>query len=258
PTGEGLWKLAEDFPMPPLLPNWGQVRPFIVNPQEYIAKPLPEYSQLPSSLFYTEALEILTLSSPLSFENKWIAEFWSDDHPGLTFSPSSRWISISKQVIDKENPPVHKTLETYLKVSLAIADASIVCWKSKYIYNLERPEAYIHKVFNRDWQPLFHSPPFPSYPSGHSIFGAAAAEVLTQMYGEHYEMRDNSHRGRTEFLGQPRDFHSFHEMAFENAFSRIYLGVHFRMDCEEGIRLGFQIGKQIAALDLKGPDFSFR
>ncbi|MGB4969073.1 MAG: hypothetical protein WBO31_06050, partial [Saprospiraceae bacterium] len=83
-TGQGCWKISEDFPMPPLLPSWGKVRTFIINVNDFIAKPLPEYSLSPNSLFYTEALEVLTISSPLSFENRWIAEFWSDDHPGLT------------------------------------------------------------------------------------------------------------------------------------------------------------------------------
>lgn len=253
---EGKWKISEEIPMPPLLPYWGKARPFVINLKDFIAKPLPEYSTLAGSEYYTEALEVLTISSPLSFENKWIAEFWSDDHPGLTFTPSSRWISIANQVICKELPSIEKTLETYLKLGIALYDASISCWNSKYIYNMERPEAYIHKVFNKDWQPLFHTPPFPSYPSGHSTFGAAASEVLTSMFGGNYSMIDNSHKGRDEFMGTPRKFHSFYEMAFENAFSRIPLGVHFRMDCEEGLRLGFLVGKKVSALQIFKQDYS--
>lgn len=255
-TGPGQWQVSEEFPMPPLLPFWGKVRPFIINLNEFLAKPLPEYSTLAGSEYYTEALEVLTISSPLSFENKWIAEFWSDDHPGLTFTPSSRWISIANQVICKELPPLEKTLETYLKLGIGLNDAAIACWNSKYYYNLERPETYIHKVFNKNWQPLFHTPNFPSYPSGHSIFGASACEVLTSLYGGNYEMVDHSHEGRDEFMGKPRKFHSFYEMAFENAYSRIALGVHYRMDCEEGLRLGFLVGKKASALQIFKQDFS--
>ncbi len=255
-TGEGKWQVSEEIPMPPLLPHWGEVRPFVIKTSEYLASPLPEYSLLPSSIIYTEALEVLTVSSPLSVENKWIAEFWSDDHPGITFTPSSRWISITSQVIEKECPAIEKTLETYMKVGFALTDGSIACWKSKYFYCLERPETYIHKVFDRNWHPLFHTPPFPSYPSGHSVFGAAACEVLTQMFGPNYTMTDNSHKGRDEFMGKPRLFHSFYDMAFENAFSRISLGVHFRMDCEEGLRMGFQIGKKVAEIELMKPKYS--
>ncbi len=255
-AGEGCWKVSEEIPMPPLLPHWGEVRPFVIRTSDFVASPLPEYSLFATSIFYTEALEVLTVSSPLSVENKWIAEFWSDDHPGITFTPAGRWISITNQVIEKECPPIEKTLETYLKMGIALTDGSIACWNSKYLFNLERPETYIHKVFDKNWYPLFHTPPFPSYPSGHSVFGAAAAEVLTHMFGPNYQMKDNSHIGRDEFMGKPRMFHSFYDMAFENAFSRIPLGVHFRMDCEEGLRMGFQIGKKVAALELMKPKYS--
>lgn len=251
PKGERFWAPSRDFPMPPLLPHWGKVRPFFIRTGDYLAKPLPEYSLQPSSLFYAQALEIYTLNSPLSAENLWVAEYWSDDHPGLTFTPAGRWISIATQVIEQERPVAERTLETYLKVGLALSDAAVACWYSKYHYNLERPEVYISKVFNADWRPVHHSPSFPSYPSGHSMFGAAAAEVLTQLYGNNYKMEDRSHAGRKEFKSTPRQFHSFYEMAFENAFSRIPLGVHFRMDCVEGIRLGILIGKKTSMLQLE-------
>ncbi|MBK9108295.1 MAG: vanadium-dependent haloperoxidase [Saprospiraceae bacterium] len=258
PRGHGKWIPSEEHPLPPLLPYWGKVRPFVIDVSKLHSKPLPEYKYDASSIFYTDALEVMTVSSPLTSENKWIAEFWSDDHQGLTFAPSSRWISITNQIINLEMPETAIVLETYLKVSLALADAGIVCWNSKYIYNLERPENYIKKVLDPDWKPLFPSPNFPAYPSGHSTFGAAAAEVLTQLYGQDYKMKDMSHASRDEFNGKPRSFNSFYEMAFENAFSRIYLGVHFRTDCEEGLVLGFQVGKKISALNLRSKDFSIK
>ena len=251
PGGVGNWKPCPAFPQPALLPYWGNVRPFIVEKRDFPIKPLPTYSADPSSVYYSQALEVYTLNSPLSKENLWIAEFWSDDQPGLTFSPSGRWISIVSQVIEKEQPEIGKTLETYLKTGLALNDAIIACWLYKYHFNLERPETYITRVFDPEWRPVHHTPPFPAYPSGHATIGAAAAEVLTQLFGERYSLTDKSHEGRTEFKGTPRAYHSFYEMAFENAFSRIPLGVHFRMDCEEGMRLGFQVGKEISSLSLQ-------
>jgi len=54
-------------------------------------------------------------------------------------------------------------------------------------------------------------------------------------------------------LGEPRSFNSFEAMAEENAFSRIPLGVHIRMDCSEGLRLGYEISDGINAYKLKNP-----
>ncbi len=92
------------------------------------------------------------------------------------------------------------------------------------------------------------TPPFPSYPSGHSCFGAVAAEVLTNIYGANYAMTDSCHAGRTEFNGTPRSFTNFYEMAQENAYSRVDLGVHYRMDSEEGLRMGYAIGRKVNLL----------
>ena len=90
-------------------------------------------------------------------------------------------------------------------------------------------------------------------PAGREQSGveAASAEVLTKLYGKHFDLTDRSHENRLEFKGKPRRFHSFYEMAFENASSRIALGVHYRMDCDEGTRLGLGIGKKVA--EMQGP-----
>ncbi len=250
PKGNGKWAPSPTFPLPALLPHWGKVRSFVIDKKDFLAKPLPPFSTQPSSIYYLQALEVFTLNSPLSTENLWIAEYWSDDQPGLTFTPAGRWISIANQVLETENPGIEKTLETYLKLGIVLNDAAIACWHSKYFYNLERPEAYINKVFDPNWHPVHHAPPFPSYPSGHSMIGAAAAEVLTQLFGENFAMTDKSHADRYEFKGTPRSYQSFYEMAFESAFSRILLGVHYRMDCEEGIRLGMLVGKEIGKINL--------
>lgn len=257
--GDGKWLPCPDFPLPALLPYWGQIRLFTIRPEEFLAKPHTEYSDSPNSEFYKQALEIYTLNTPLSNENLWIAEFWGDDQPGLTFSPCGRWISITKQVVDMEQPPLGKALETYLKMGYVLNDAMVSVWQSKYLYNLLRPETYITKVFDPEWHPVHHTPPFPAYPSGHAMMGAAAAEVLTEIYGDNFRFVDRSHARRTEFKGMPRSFGSFYEMAFESAFSRIPLGVHYRMDCEEGIRLGLLVGKKVGKLKLKNEkDFTLQ
>jgi hypothetical protein len=81
--------------------------------------------------------------------------------------------------------------------------------------------------------------------------GAAAAEVLADIFGKNYTLSDYCHLGRNEFKSQPRTFTSFYKMAEENALSRIYLGVHFRMDCDSGVELGYLFGKKVNAIAFK-------
>jgi membrane-associated phospholipid phosphatase len=250
PSCPGCWQPTGEHPMPALLPYWGRVRPFMADSTEFIFKSPAAYEEGLGSRFYTEAMEVYTVSKPLSKENRWIAEFWSDDLPGLTMSPSARWISIANQAFEKARPPFPLVMETYLKTAIALCDAGIIVWKGKYTFNVERPETYIQKQINPDWKSLHETPSFPAYPSGHAAFGAAAAEVLTDALGSKFELTDRTHEKRPEFAGTPRSFSSFAEMAQENAASRVLLGVHYRMDCEEGLRLGKIIGKKVVSLPL--------
>lgn len=247
----GCWKPSTGNSKPALLPHWGEVRTFMIAPDEFSVKPPLPFDEKPGSAFYTEAMEVFTTSQHLSKENHWIAEFWSDDLPEFTVSPSGRWVSITWQAIEKARPEFSKIIEIYLKTGIALHDAGVLCWKEKYKYQLERPDTYIQRNISPVWEPLHPSPNFPAYPSGHAACGAAAATVLSDLLGADFAMTDRTHEGRTEFQGQPRSFASFEDMAHENALSRLALGVHFRMDCEEGLRLGRLAGHKINAVSLR-------
>ena len=252
PTGPGLWQ-----PTPPdystaLFPFWGSARTFAIRQEDKLARPPLSFSESSSSPLYAQALEVKNTVDNLDFTNQWIAEFWSDDFVGTTLSPPARWISIASQVIEKEGVNLETALYTFAKVSLALNDAGVACWYSKYTYNVERPVTYIRRVMDPNWLPHWDTnPSFPAYPSGHSTFGAAAAEVLSQIFGYNYSMTDRTHEQRDDFYGMPRSFATFYEMAEENAYSRIPLGVHFRMDAEEGVRLGYQIGREVNKMPFK-------
>lgn len=251
PVGEGLWEINDEHPMPALLPNWGQVKPVLLKIDTFKSLAPPPFSNEKNSEYYIDALELFTISSPLSFENKWIAEFWSDDVRGLTFTPAARWISILCLILEQEESSFETAKEAFFKLGIGLGDGGILCWKTKYTYNLNRPETYIRKNIHDAWRPFHESPNFPSYPSGHSVFGGVSAEILSDIFGEKINFTDTSHEGRKEFLNKPRTYTSFKEIAIENAYSRIPLGVHFRMDCTEGLRLGYELGKTINSIDIK-------
>lgn len=254
PTGPGKWQpTAPDFSRA-LLPYWGKVRTFVADEADKVARPPLAYSISATSTLFAQGLEVYAATTPLSREQQWIGEFWSDDIYKLTFEPAGRWLAIAQQVVRAEKVPLDKAVYTYAKIGIGLSDIGVACWNSKYLYNIERPVSYIRRTIDQKWQsklnnPLTNvsgiTPAFPAYPSGHSCFGAVAAEVLTDIYGATYAMTDYCHKGRTEFMGMPRSFSNFYEMATENAYSRIPLGVHYRMDCEEGLRMGYAIGRKV-------------
>ncbi len=256
PSGPGQWSISPDHPMPPLLPYWGKSRTFIVNPaQNPDHLPVP-FSEKVGSDFFAQAMEVYSLSIPMTEEKRWIAEFWSDDAPGVSICAASRWISISCQALKSNGCSLPKALETLLKIGLALNDTSVKVWQEKYTHCVQRPEAYIKKSVDASWTPLHEAPGFPAYPSGHAGFAAAAAAILTRQLGNNFPITDRTHEGRKEFLGVPRHFKSFGEMAKESSLSRLYLGVHYRMDVEEGLRVGTIIGEKISDLNIYNRNLS--
>jgi len=259
---DGDWVPTYPGPGKPMGGIWGRARSFALkNDAEKLCPPPIPFSEDTKSEFYSQALEVYTQNTPtLSYEKEWVGEYWSDDLLNLTFSPGPRWIAIGMQVLDLENSNLEDAIVMAAKVGIALNDASVGCWNSKYYYNLERPESYIKRVIDDNWEPSLYNPltnesgntpSFPAFPSGHSTMGAAAAEVLSSLFGYNYSMSDKCHQYRTEFAGQPRSFPSFLAMAQENAWSRVPLGVHFRMDSEVGVSYGTQIGRKVNALPWK-------
>ncbi|HXF61096.1 MAG TPA: vanadium-dependent haloperoxidase, partial [Caldilineaceae bacterium] len=140
--------------------------------------------------------------------------------------------------------------EAYAKLGIALADAFITCWHTKYVYNVLRPLTYIQQVIDPTWNtpestdPVT-TPPFPEYTSGHSVQSSAAAMVLASLFGDEYTFTDRTH----DRLGMaPRSFSSFAEAANEAAISRIYGGIHYRSAVEAGLAQGQCVGERVLAL----------
>ena len=260
PQDEGYWKPTYPDYGEALLPHWGKVKTFAAEETDVVVAP-PTWSTDPNSQIYKEALFTQELTNRVrggeAEEDYWIAEFWSDDCPILTFTPAGRWVSITNQVVSIEGQTMMDAVATYAQVGMALSDAGIKCWQEKYKYNMLRPIDYIREFMDDpEWNTVmcpdgsggFYTPNFPTYPSGHATFGGAAAFVLGQIYGDEYDFTDRSHEGRLEFRGSPRSYSSFSEMAEENAYSRVPLGVHFSSDSDAGLALGRRIGRKVNRL----------
>jgi hypothetical protein len=254
PVGDGFWTYSADEERA-LFPYWGSVRTFVISSEETtsVAPPI-EYSEDVESAYYAqmkEVQEVNDLARAEDNEQLWIAEFWSDDVEGLMISPPGRQLAIANQLIEQYDLDYKESLVLLLKLGFSLNDAAVSTWADKYEYMVMRPNVYIHEFIDPDFQTnLFRlvfwpNPSFPGYPSGHSTFASAAAGIFIDKFGDATSFTDRTHEGRTEFRGEPRQFNTFSQMAEENAFSRIPLGVHIRMDCTEGLRLGYEISDAV-------------
>lgn len=232
----------------PLLPSWGSNRTLgLAGVGDCGLPPPPAHSEDKTSEFYRQALETYEVRKNLTAEQKAIARFWADDAM-LSTTPPGHWIEIALAIFERDSLPLDREVETLALLGVAMADAFIACWHEKYRFNLVRPVTYIKENIDPKFEPLLITPPFPEYPSGHSVQSGAAEVVLTKLLGENVAFDDASR----ERDGLPaRKFTSFHEAAEEAGISRLYGGIHFRAAIEHGLEQGRCIGAAAAKLQTR-------
>ncbi|WP_025744027.1 vanadium-dependent haloperoxidase [Aquimarina pacifica] len=264
PIGIGLWTPNENEDA--WFPYWREVRTFAITPNESTSidfDTVLAYSTNTSSDYYeqmNEVYEVSTTARENDNENLWIAEFWADDVEGLMISPPGRQFSIANQLIRQNDLTFDRTLELLLRLGFALNDAAVSAWDDKYTYNIERPSNYITEYIDEGFTTNLSkfieeaNPAFPSYPSGHATFAGVSAGVFIGFFGtDNINFTDTTYSDFTdlEFNGTPRSFSSFSEMATENAYSRVPLGVHVEQDAIEGLRLGYEISDAINSINLQ-------
>ena len=223
----------------PLLPAWGANRAFAMpDGKACPLPPPPAYSEDKDSEFFKQALEVFETKKNLTPEQRATARFWSDD-PMLSPTPPGHWVSITLQILERENADVNRSAEVLARLGVALADAFIGCWDTKFQYDLLRPVTYIRRTMDPKWESAMTTPPFPEYPSGHSTQSAAAAQVLTKFFGENFAFEDATH---VKDGVKARTFPSFWAAANEAGISRLYGGIHFRAAIERGLDQGRCIG----------------
>ena len=253
PRGTGVWEPTPPDFLEPALPFWNTIRPMTLrSPNQFQPDGPVPYSDEKGSDFYKQAMEIYTITTNLTPEQTLIARYWDDspvksNHYGhlmymsRQISPPGHWMSIAQGVATSRNAGMMESLEAYVLTSVALLDGVISCWDEKYRSNVVRPITYIHRHIDSTWAPLIQTPPFPEHTSGHSTFSAAAATVLTRIYGD-IAFTDST---EVEFGLPARTFPNFMAAAQEAGISRMYGGIHYRRGNEAGNRNGQRVGQHV-------------
>ena len=259
PSGTGRWQPTYPDFSRALLPYWGRVRAFVADATDICPDPLP-MSSSPNSVIYHQALEVQRTVNQIKAgrlkEEHWIADFWSDDCPILTFTPAGRWIAVANQVIVNNNASLALAVETYARIGMAIGDAGIRAWHEKYRFNVERPVDYIRRVFNDpNWNTVmcpdgsgqFFTPPFPAYPSGHATIAGACVTILKAFFDSNAVISNPvvASRDGTALLPYTGPALTvggeLNKLAANMSMGRNFAGVHWRSDAIEGILLGEKV-----------------
>ncbi|MGE0313855.1 MAG: vanadium-dependent haloperoxidase [Lautropia sp.] len=252
-------------------PHWREVRPFALTSASQFRPPPPKAAG--TAAFAAQAQTVIDIEMALTEREKVIAEYWADGpHSEL---PPGHWCLFAEMVSVRDAHDLDRDVRMFFALSNAVLDASIAIWDAKRHYDYVRPLTAIRYLKNGQairgfgsagpaggivtidgaaWRTFqrerFPTPPFPEYPSGHSGFSTAAAEVLRRFTGS--DRFGGSHTQAPATLQAepllPREpvtlsWPTFTAAAEEAGYSRLLGGIHF----EDGNRFGLMLGRQVGA-----------
>jgi hypothetical protein len=213
--GETPWYSLEIPRRPPMLPLFGKVKSLLLDSLTLVSlRPGPPPSTS-SAQMKAETEEVLQTIRNVSRNDIAIVHRWAD---GVgTYTPPGHWNAIAAEDFIKENFSEVRWARNMALLNIALFDAAIVCWDTKYYYFNPRPTQ-----LNPQIKTSTGIPNFPAYVSGHSTFSAAAATFLGHIL--------------------PSRAAAYQAMAREASESRILGGIHYRADCEVGLQVGANVG----------------
>lgn len=249
PVFPGAWvPTPPAFVNPPVLPYIGTARTYLAADLNGTAPPFPaSYSENPNSAYYKIAKEVYDVSKHLTTEQQNIALYWVDQGDGVGYIPPGHDMSVVTQAIEQTHARLGEAAEAYAKAGIAERDASIICFRSKYKYNLIRPVSYIQKVIDPAWLPFIGTPPHPEYPAAHAIVTGSVMQAVSGVLGYHVSVTDHTY----DFRGwSPRTFSYLFAAGQEAGISRLYGGIHYRVSINTGLVMALIIGTRVGVIKL--------
>jgi membrane-associated phospholipid phosphatase len=244
--GPGDYRPAPPGFAAPVFTHWAKVTPFVLRRGDQFRPPPP--ARLTSAAYAAAINEVRSLgqdtSTTRTSEQTTIARFWAGPIQNY-------WNAIADDVTLARHSDVETSARNFALLDLGLADATIALYDAKYTYRLWRPITAIRladtdgnpmTTADPNWTPLATTPADPSYPGAHSTISAAAATILTMAFG-------NAAFSVTSpaLPGVTRSFADFHAAATEAGLSRIYAGIHTRLDHRAGLLLGTEVGQYTLA-----------
>jgi hypothetical protein len=238
----------------PVFTGWANVTPFVLESAKQF-RPEPQAAVI-SAAYATALNEVKSLgqntSTARTADETVTAKFWA----GPIWNT---WNEIADSAALAHHTNLETTARLFAVLNLTVADGVIAFYDAKYTYRIWRPVTAIRAgdtignpaiTGDPTWTPLATTPADPSYPGAHSVISAAGATVLSAFFGKDDQIQVTS----DVMKGTVRAFDSYEAVATEAGLSRIFAGVHTRLDHESGLELGRDVA-QFVLHESKSSDF---
>jgi Domain of unknown function (DUF6851)/VCPO second helical-bundle domain len=251
--------------------HWRQVTPFAYKPGAGVPG-LTGFAAYGTAEFVRQHAELVDISANLTDRQKAIAEFWADGP--RSEQPPGHWMLFGQFISQRDRHGLDEDVKMFFALANAVMDAGIAIWGLKRVGDAVRPITAIRYLYQGQqisawggpgqgtktidggtWRPYqaswFPTPPFAEWPSGHSAFSAAGAEILERFthrkhFGASYTVAAGSSRvePNTPSTDVTLYWDTFLEAADEAGFSRRYGGIHPESGDLDGRRIGHFVGGQ--------------
>jgi hypothetical protein len=233
--------------------NWPDVKPFgIADPTAFRADPPPALT----SNAYAKALnEVKSVGSKTSLERPQdrtdVARFYAASSPSYVMNMAAR------QLAAADGDSLAENARAFALINMAISDAAVASFGTKYFYTTWRPETAIHNAdvdenpktdADPTWEPLIVAPCFPAYASNHGSLSNGGAEVLRRLYGA---------GGHAITISNPSfptlvyHYSELNQITADISDARVFGGIHFRFDQDAGANLGRAVGTAVYKNNLR-------
>ena len=219
--GEVAWLSQEAPARPPMLPGFGRVKAWTLTSAQLDSLQPPAPPATGSARLAADLAEVKATVNGLTRDQIAITQKWNDG--AGTYTPPGHWNDIASGYVRDARMSEVRAARAFALLNAAMHDAAVGCWRAKYQYFTPRPVQLDASV-----KTVIGLPNFPSYPSGHSTFSAAAAGVLAYLF--------------------PAAADTFQAQADEAGLSRLYGGIHYRSDIDGGKLHGQRIGAAVVRM----------
>jgi hypothetical protein len=257
-TAPGEWRPTPPANLPAAAPHWANVTPWAMTSPAQFRNPNgpPALNSAEYTTAFNQVKEIGSATSTTrTADQSNIAQFWAG--PAGTSGPPGHWNRIAQTVALAQGNTMEENARMFALLGIAQADALIASWDNKYHYEHWRPVTAIREADSdgnpgtapeAGWSSFLTTPNHPSYSGAHGTLSGASGAVLADFFGT-----DNiTFTSSTEGFALPdRTYTSFSQASTEAANSRLYGGIHWDYDNQDGLTGGRALGHFVFATELQ-------